>query len=477
MAEIPSELVPPTGTVHRKDFGRDFLFGGSTSAFQIEGGVERDGRGKSIFDTFVEERGLYGEYGPDAVNHREFYEIDVEHMRDIGFNSYRFSISWSRILPTGKKESRNQDGINFYKDLVKKIKAAGMEPMATLLHFDPPQDLENAYFTFLKPEIVDDFCDYAEICFQEFGNDIKYWTTINEPWYVSYGGYIRAEIPPGYQADKDYDTIQKEIDTKSGKSYPGDNQGSICPPFQCSNISSSSSSSDPAAKEFSPKDDSTLPPREQWPYIAGYYQLLAHAKAVKLYREKYEGSKGGKIGLNLVAQWYLPWEDTQENIDAAKRAMDFMLGWFMDPLYKGDYPENMHKYVTKGFLPKLDKDLVQGTYDFVSLNYYTSLYVADFPNEGGDFVLDRRVNFFDRNPAGELIGDEQGHGGWINKYPEGLLNVLVYLKENYGDPEIYIHENGFDDPNLPLADRDALYDQKRLWYHHDHLLAVKDAIR
>ncbi|CAI9111771.1 OLC1v1012085C2 [Oldenlandia corymbosa var. corymbosa] len=459
----------------RKDFGDDFYFGPSSSSFQIEGGHRRDGRRRNIFDTFAEKNRLFDQYGEDAINHREHFKADVDLIKQMGFNSYRFSISWSRILPTGKKESKSEAGIKFYKDLFEELKQADITPMVTLLHFDPPQDLEDEYHTFLRPEIVDDFCDYAEICFEEFGDYVKYWTTINEPWYVAYGGYIEGAIPPGFRSDRDYDALQTAAEAKSGKTF--DHQFcSICPPYQCSHKSLSA-----IAKNSTSLPNTlsrvVLPPKDQWPYVAVHYQILAHAKAFKLYKEKYQKTQGGKIGINIVAQWFIPLEDTLEDRDAAQRALDFMVGWVMEPVYSGCYPENMVKYATKGFLPKLDKDMVKGTYDFVSFIYYTSRYVSNLDLGGGDYILDRRVEFHERSKDGVPIGNLQGAAGWIYDYPQGLLECLRYIKKNYGDPEIYIHENGFDDPDRPPTDPAAIHDADRVQYLHDHLDAVQKAIK
>ncbi|KHN06221.1 Non-cyanogenic beta-glucosidase [Glycine soja] len=117
------------------------------------------------------------------------YQEDVKTVKDMNLDSYRFSISWSRILPKGKLSGGiNQEGIDYYNNLINELVANGIQPLVTLFHWDLPQSLENEYGGFLSPRIVKDFQDYAELCFKEFGDRVKYWVTLNEPWsYSQYG--------------------------------------------------------------------------------------------------------------------------------------------------------------------------------------------------------------------------------------------------------------------------------------------------
>ncbi|GLT27689.1 hypothetical protein SLA2020_026690 [Shorea laevis] len=165
--------------VNRSSFPDGFIFGAASSAYQYEGATNVDGRKPSIWDTFVKEY-------PDKISDRssgdvaeEFYYMfkeDIGRMKEIGLDSFRFSISWPRILPLGKiRGGINKKGINFYNSLIDHLLSNGIQPLVTMFHWDLPQALEDEYGGFLSPKIVDDFRDYANICFKEFGDRVKMW--------------------------------------------------------------------------------------------------------------------------------------------------------------------------------------------------------------------------------------------------------------------------------------------------------------
>ncbi|BAS89675.1 Os04g0474800, partial [Oryza sativa Japonica Group] len=167
--------------------------------------------------------------------------------------------------------------------------------------------------------------------------------------------------------------------------------------------------------------------------------------------------------------------------DAAKRAIDFMFGWFMDPLIRGDYPLSMRGLVGNR-LPQFTKEqskLVKGAFDFIGLNYYTANYADNLPPSNGlnnSYTTDSRANLTGvRN--GIPIGP-QAASPWLYVYPQGFRDLLLYVKENYGNPTVYITENGVDEFNnktLPL--QEALKDDARIEYYHKHLLSLLSAIR
>lgn len=191
------EVTPPAasitsiphrpGIVTRKDFPADFIFGCSTSAIQTEGSGTEGGRGPSTWDGFIQD----GTGGTDiAVDSYHRYKEDVQLLKAMGVDSYRFSISWSRILPDGTVSGGiNQQGIDFYDNLINELLQNGIAPFATLFHFDLPTALQDKYKGFLSSQIVDDFRAYADVCFQRFGDRVKFWTTINEPQTFGQEGY------------------------------------------------------------------------------------------------------------------------------------------------------------------------------------------------------------------------------------------------------------------------------------------------
>ncbi|KAI4331929.1 hypothetical protein L6164_016875 [Bauhinia variegata] len=207
----------------------------------------------------------------------------------------------------------------------------------------------------------DDFRDYAEICFKEFGDRVKHWITLNEPWTVSRNGYATGGMAPGR-----------------------------CSAWQNLNCTGGDSATEP--------------------YIVAHNQLLAHAAAVDVYRTKYQVSQKGSIGIALLCHWMVPFSDTKLDQDAAERAVDFMLGWFMDPLTTGEYPRTM-KSLVRNRLPKFSEEqsrLLKGSFDFLGLNYYTSNYAANAANliyARPSYNTDALVNFTtERN--GIPIGQE-----------------------------------------------------------------------
>ncbi|CAG7905301.1 unnamed protein product [Brassica rapa] len=236
--------------LRRSDFPEDFIFGSATSAYQCEGAAHEDGRGPNYsMNNFVffSEKILDGSNGSIADNSYNLYKEDVNLLHQIGFHAYRFSISWSRILPRGDlKGGINQAGIDYYNNLINQLLSKGMKPFVTIFHWDLPEALEHAYGGFLGAEIVNDFRDYAELCFQKFGDRVKHWVTVNEPFTVVRDGYIIGHKAPG----------------------------------RCSSFTNPNCTGGDGATE---------------PYIVGHNFLLAHGAAVKIYRERYQAIQKGKI--------------------------------------------------------------------------------------------------------------------------------------------------------------------------------------
>ncbi|KAI8526348.1 hypothetical protein RHMOL_Rhmol13G0300600 [Rhododendron molle] len=209
--------------------------------------------------------------------------------------------------------------------------------------------------------VRDDFCDYVDLCFWEFGDRVKHWITLNEPWSFSKYGYATGTNAPGRGA-----TAPTPL-----KSSAEDSTWS----FEPSHRSNTSTPSEPF--------DIGNPATE--PYTVTHNLLLAHAAAVDVYRKNYQACQKGKIGITNVVTWFLPYTDTRADIDATKRALDFKLGWFLDPVINGHYPQSMGQLVGKR-LPEFsdaESEKLRGSYDFLGINYYTAQYVADAPHIPG----------------------------------------------------------------------------------------------
>lgn len=180
-------------------FPDDFLWGASTSAYQIEGSPLADGAGPSIWHRFVHSPGLTvsGETGDLACDHYRRYQADVELMAELGLNAYRFSIAWGRVLPQGRGRV-NRSGLDFYQRLVDALLERGIQPLPTLYHWDLPAALDDMG-GWLNRDIAEWFADYARVLFHAVGDRVPMWSTINEPWVVTDGGYLHGVLAPGHR--------------------------------------------------------------------------------------------------------------------------------------------------------------------------------------------------------------------------------------------------------------------------------------
>ncbi|EPS65597.1 hypothetical protein M569_09176, partial [Genlisea aurea] len=413
---------------NRSSFPQGFVFGSSSSAYQYEGAAFEGGKGPSIWDTYIHKypgKILDGRNGDVAVDFYHQYKEDVELIKYLGLDAFKISISWPRILPRGKVSGGiNQEGIAFYNNLIDKLLENGIQPYATIFHWDLPQFLEDEYTGFLSPLIIDDFRDYADLCFREFGDRVKHWVTVNEPFIFINGGYDGSLI------------------------------GANLAPGRCSRCEKGNSASEP--------------------YVAAHHLLLCHSAAVELYRRKYRSEQGGEIGMAMSSPWVEPYSGDRLDVEAAHRALDFMYGWFLEPLVYGDYPETMRTQVGDR-LPKFtaqQSKTIKGSFDFIGLNYFTGVYAQHLTSsDGGASDVGVRLS---TDIDGVPMGDETGLVGYY-VYPEGLYNLLVYTKEKYRNPSIFITEVGFGSLNNGSQEH-YMKDFDRIDFYNRHLRAVQEAI-
>jgi beta-glucosidase len=184
-------------TEEAREFPRDFRWGVASAAYQIEGATTEDGRGPSIWDTFAHHPGrVYrGHTGDVACDHYHRYRHDVALMRELNVGTYRFSISWPRLIPDGSGPT-NTRGLDFYDRLVDTLLEAGINPMATLYHWDLPQTLEDRG-GWVSRDTAYHFTDYASVVHARLGDRVRTWTTLNEPWCSAFLGYASGEHAPG----------------------------------------------------------------------------------------------------------------------------------------------------------------------------------------------------------------------------------------------------------------------------------------
>jgi beta-glucosidase len=191
------EVTRPEREPDPAAFPADFLWGAATAAYQVEGAVDEDGRGRSIWDTFSHTPGRTrdGDTGDVATDHYHRFRDDVALMADLGLRSYRFSLAWPRVQPGGRGPA-NQRGLDFYRRLVDELLAAGIEPWVTLYHWDLPDELEQAG-GWPARDTAERFAEYAGLAHDALGDRVRFWTTLNEPWCSAFLGYSAGEHAPG----------------------------------------------------------------------------------------------------------------------------------------------------------------------------------------------------------------------------------------------------------------------------------------
>ncbi|KAL3655770.1 hypothetical protein CASFOL_000166 [Castilleja foliolosa] len=494
--------------ITRHDFPTDFVFGCATSAYQVEGAYAKGGRAYSIWDVYT--NGYPGNVHDGsnanmAVDMYNRYKDDIKLMKNMGFDAYRFSISWSRILPGGKLSlGVNQEGVDYYNDLINTIIDNGMKPYVTLFHWDLPYLLEKEYGGFLSDKIIEDFRDYAELCFWEFGDRVKHWITINEAWTYCAHGYASRHFPPGHgyfgpenqpkpanltpppaheqQQAEIFDMLDQQkaenverildetLNTDEGQNFI---------PYRGARVEKQTTfvrnNKTVVLKKLMapPKTQDTEKAKEA--YIVARNILLSHAHAVKAYRERFQRLQKGKIGMTNNINWFVPFHDTHRDRRAARRAFDFMLGWFMEPVLTGQYPQNMIDFVPRDrlelFTPE-ESELLRGSVDFLGINYYTTWYAKHDPhpdaNEG--YNKDMKVKF-------KFTGSS-----WLYIVPWGFNKLLKFINDTFNTtnnlPPIYITENGCDQQNDPMqSPHQACKDHQRVGYFKDHLAFLLKTIK
>ncbi|XP_047316108.1 beta-glucosidase 42 isoform X3 [Impatiens glandulifera] len=415
--------IVPKKDVSLPDFPSDFVFGTATSAYQVEGAWNEGGRGPSIWDSFCNVKGniIDGSNGNVAVDQYHRFQEDVDLIAKMGFGAYRFSISWSRIFPDGLGTNVNEEGIAYYNDLINALLEKSIQPFVTLYHWDLPLNLDQSIGGWLDERVIKYFSIYAETCFSRFGDRVKHWMTLNEPLQTAINGYCIGIFAPGQS---------KNATTE--------------------------------------------------PYLVAHNQLLAHAAAVNIYREKYQMKQGGHIGLAVDCEWAEPLSDSMEDKIAAQRRLDFHLGWFLDPIFHGDYPKSMRDQLGDRLptFSEKEKELLRMTVDFVGLNHYTSRFIAHSTatSENPNYE-EQQMERIAEWESGEVIG-QKAASPWLYVVPWGIRKVLNYIAERYNNPQIYVTENGMDDEdNSDASLNDMLDDKMRVEYYKGYLTSVALAIK
>lgn len=404
-----------------KAFPKDFLFGAATSSYQVEGGWNEDGKGESIWDHLTHTRPTFianNDTADIACDSYHKYKEDVALLKHLGVNHYRFSISWPRILPTGFTNKINLPGVAYYKNLIKELKDNDIEPLITLYHWDLPQPLQDIG-GWPSDFIIDAYANYARLCFELFGDEVKFWLTFNEPKQSCLAGY---------------------------------GMGGAAPAITMPGIAD---------------------------YLCAHNILRAHAKAWHIYDQEFRPTQKGKISITLDTAWYEPESNSTEDEIAAERKLQFEFGWFANAIFNGDYPEVMRTRVAErseaeGFaesrLPLFTEDeisYIYGTHDFLGLNTYTAVLVQAIPD-----IPVGEPSFYNDIGVHEYQPDDwEGCSvSWLKITPWGIRKMLNWLRLTYNDTDIFITENGV------AEDGSSLNDTIRINYYRDYLSNVRSAM-
>lgn len=402
-------------SVHRRDrFPEGFVWGVASASYQIEGSRRADGGGDSVWDAFARSPGavLGGMNGDLACDSWRRWRDDIELIRGLGVDSYRFSISWARIEPE-RGAGYNRAAIGWYRRFVEALLEAGIAPFATLYHWDHPNWIEEDG-GWPRRDTAGRFADYANFCLRELGDLVGMWATLNEPWCSSILGHDLGLHAPGGR--------------------------------------------DKAAA-----------------YRAVHHLLLAHGLAVRAFRSSMPktGAMAGTgrssspaIGIVLNPSLPRPATRRDEDLLAASRAGDQRTALFMDPLSGRGYPERHLAAFPEIRMPVEAGDLetIASPIDFIGINYYNEDVVEAVP------VSPEHPEGFRNSRSWERMSDME----WP-VVPGGLARLLRGMQERWRPREFYVTENGYagrDEPDAAGRVRDG----DRIDYLSGHLRACEEAI-
>jgi beta-glucosidase len=410
---VPETRATTTGAASRS-FPDGFVWGAATAAFQIEGATAEDGRSPSIWDTLCERPGavLDASDGSVACDHYHRWESDLDLLKDLGLTAYRFSISWPRVLPTGRGEV-NAPGLAFYDRLVDGLHERGIEPFATLYHWDLPQALEDLG-GWRNRDTAFRFAEYAAVTQHRLGDRVKHWTTLNEPWCSAFLGHASGEHAPGM--------------------------------------------TDPAAS-----------------VLASHHLLLGHGLATQaLHGGRRPAQVGITINLyDVVPATDEPADvDAARRLDGIQNR--WFLDPLFAGSYPADVVADLAPVTDMSFVQDGDLETISSKLDHMGINYYSSFAAqaldAPAPVPAGGrptpWVGLEDVGLADR-------GLPKTHMGW-DVDPDGLRKTLVRVARDYVVPPIYITENGA--AYVDEVVDGEVDDPERVAYVDAHLRAVLDAV-
>lgn len=398
-------------------FPSNFLWGASTSAFQVEGAYNTDGKGLSAAD--ISSFTHSDQYADTTVacDFYHHYQEDIALMAKLGLKSYRFSLSWTRILPNGDDLYPNKSGLAFYSRVLDELERYHIEPIVTLYHFDMPQHLIDKYNGWADRQAIDDYLRYADICFQAFGSRVHYWLTINEQNLM-----VRKNSLLGLER------------------YFGD---------EC----------------------------ERLRHQMNHHMFLAGALAVKHFRQL---CPDGKIGPTFAYLPSYPATCKPADLIAAMEADNFYNYYLTDIHVYGKYPRYYSNYLREhGWMPEFapgdEETLANACPDFIGFNYYLTYAAESYPNcaAHADYnsILHLAVPGHFRYVDNPYIPSTE-YGWQID--PIGFRRALMELHQRYHLP-LMVTENGLGTHDA-IADDQQIHDDYRIKYLFEHIREMEKAV-
>lgn len=398
-------------------FPDTFWWGSASSAPQAEGASLQGGKAPTIWDHWfaIEPNRFHQQVGPaDTSTFYQHFRDDIALMQEIGHNSFRTSISWARLLSQGRGEP-NPEAVRFYHAMLDELLARGITPFINLFHFDMPMSMQEQG-GWESREVVDAFAEFAATCFRLFGGKVKHWFTFNEPIVPVEGGYLY---------DFHYPNV---VDFRRAATV-------------------------------------------------AYHTMLAHAKAVQAYRAQ---GQDGQIGIILNLTPSYPRSQHPADLKAANIADLFFNRSFLDPAVKGEYPTELVALLREyDQLPASEPEdralLAAGKVDLLGVNYYQPRRVkarSNAVNPASPFMPEWFFDYY------EMPGRKMNpHRGW-EIYEKGIYDILVNLRDHYGNIPCFISENGMgvEGEEKFLGEQGQIQDDYRIAFIRDHLSWVHKGI-
>jgi 6-phospho-beta-glucosidase len=403
------------------EFPKGFWWGAATSGPQAEGRFNKKHR--SVFDYWydIEPEAFFDKVGPNiASNFYNSYKEDLKMMKSIGFNSFRTSIQWTRLIKDLETGEVDEDGVKYYNNVIDECLKCGMTPVINLHHFDLPVELYEKYGGWESKHVVELFVKYALKCFELYGDRVKYWTTFNEPVVIVQGQYLHQFHYP------------KLVDGKKAMQ-------------------------------------------------AAYNLNLASAKTISEFRKNGYDKNGGKIGIVLNLTPAYPKSDSKEDLEAAEIANKFDNRMFLDPAVLGKYPDGLTDILEKdGVLWDYTKAeialLEESKIDFLGVNFYQPLRVKARENKFDDSKGWLPQKYYEgyEKPGRRINPDKN----W-EIYPEAMYDIAVNIRDNYENIPWYVSENGMGvhGEEKFMDENGMIVDDYRIKFISEHLQFIHKGIQ